>query len=68
MEKTVIRVSDYTLYPSGRFSIDGEGNAEDFRKQYLVPPLKENQYILLNLDGVNGYPATFLESGIRWFS
>ena len=61
-EKKLIRVSDYTLYPSGRFSTDGEGNAEDFRTKYLLPPLKDNQQILVNLDGVNGYPASFLDA------
>ena len=62
MDKKLIRVSDYTHFPGGRFSTDGEGNAEDFRTEYLVPPLRENQYILLNLDGVNGYPASFLDA------
>ena len=62
MEKKLIRVSDYTQFPGGRFSSDGEGNAADFRINYLVPPLKENQYILLNLDGVNGYPASFIDA------
>ena len=62
MEKKLIRVADYTRFPGGRFSADGEGNAEDFRTSYLVPPLKENQHILVNLDGVNGYPVSFIDA------
>ena len=61
MDKITIKFSDYTKFPGGRFPSDGEGNAQDFRKKYLVPPLKANKFIVLNLDGVIGYPAAFLE-------
>ena len=61
LNKIAIKFSDYTMFPGGRYSSDGEGNATDFRKKFLVPPLKDNQYIVLNLDGVIGYPAAFLD-------
>ena len=61
MEEVLVRVSDYTRFPGGRFSSDGEGNAADFRVKFLVPPLKNGNLVKLNLDGVIGYPASFLE-------
>ncbi len=61
MNKTKVRISDYTKFPGGRFPTDGEGNATEFRNKFLVPHLNKGYKIVVNLDGVIGYPASFLE-------
>ena len=59
-----IRVIDFTRYPGPRFKKLGEGSGEEFRDLYLVPLFKEpsaDEDILIDLDGTEGYPTSFLE-------
>lgn len=56
-----VNVSDYTLDPLGRYPEDGPGNGEDFRKNYLLPPLKDGETVDVYLDGINDeYGSSFI--------
>lgn len=56
-----VKVSDYTLEPLGRYHEDGPGNGEDFRKDYLVPHLRNGARIDVYLDGINDeYGSSFI--------
>lgn len=56
---------DYFPFPGGRFRKNGKGSGEEFRDDFLVPRMQEaiNQKgcLVVNLDGVMGYPSSFLE-------
>jgi hypothetical protein len=52
---------DFTRYPAGRLSADGEFTGERFRTEFLVPPLRAGKKIRLLLDGAMGYGSSFLE-------
>ena len=53
--------NDYTSNIGGRYIEDGEGNATEFRKKFLVPLLKKNEKIIIELDGVAGYASSFID-------
>lgn len=61
MEPEVIRVADYTKFPGGRYAEDGEGNATNFRTEYLVTPLRNKTRVVVDLGGVAGYSSAFLD-------
>lgn len=67
MEKilTVIAVKDFTLTPGGRYVTDGKYSGEEFLNTLLKPAfenaLKDGSEILVDLDGTEGYPTSFLE-------
>lgn len=56
---------DYTKTPGGRYVSQGDYSGEDFRIKILEPKFfeaKENkEKLIINLDGVYGYPASFLD-------
>ncbi len=52
---------DFSRYPAGRYPEDGKFNGTAFRKEKLVPPLRENHYVEVSLDGVVGCGSSFLE-------
>ena len=52
---------DYSEFPVGRFPADSEFNGEKFREDYLVPALKEESTVTVNIDGAEGYGSSFLE-------
>jgi hypothetical protein len=52
---------DYTMYPGGRFRRHGKGSGEEFREIYLEPTLRDGGSVKVLMDGVAGYPASFLE-------
>ena len=57
--------SDFSRYPGGRFREDGDYSGQEFRDDYLLPRLKaaasSGGQLIVFLDGVTGYPASFLE-------
>lgn len=57
----IIKLSDYTKYPFARYIADGPGSAEKFRLEYLVPALESHHQIVLDLNGVAGFPASWTE-------
>jgi len=56
---------DFTRYPGGRYREDGEHSGEEFREDVLVPALERARAssgrVIVVLDGVTGYPSSFLE-------
>lgn len=63
MEKqiTISVAKDFSRCPGGRYKTDGPHSAESLRDDILIPSLKDDYAITLELDGVMGYPASFLE-------
>lgn len=51
----------FSEFPGGRFPEDGPFNGTTFRKEYLVPPLKDGKHVVVSLDGVAGFGSSFLE-------
>ena len=52
---------DFSRYPGGRYYSDGPYNGERFRKEFLVPILKDGRRVQVFLDGTRGYGSSFLE-------
>jgi hypothetical protein len=52
---------DFSDVPSGRFPEDGEFNGQRFRKEMLVPGLKDNDQVVVDIDHTEGYGSSFLE-------
>ena len=65
-EETMISLADFSKYPSGRDDRDGSYNGERYRKEVLVPQLKQaeengNQVVCVSLNGVLSFGSSFLE-------
>ena len=59
---TIIDIGkDFSRYPAGRYETDGPFSGELFRAKFLVPVLKNNKQITIELDGTAGYGSSFLE-------
>lgn len=62
---TVNVAQEFTAFPGARYSKDGPYSGEEFRLKLLEPRFKEalaqNRKLLVNLDGADGYAASFLE-------
>lgn len=52
---------DFSTVPLGRFVDDSEFNGTTFREDFLIPALKDNNLIEIDLDGTEGYGSSFLE-------
>lgn len=55
---------EFTDTPGARHKSDGEFSGEEFREKLLRPKfyaLKEDDKLLIDFDGVYGYPPSFLE-------
>jgi hypothetical protein len=52
---------DFSKFPSGRFYIDGPYSGERFRKEFLLPALKDYDVVEIYLDGTLGYSSAFLK-------
>lgn len=60
-KKTIDIGKMFSRYPAGRFPSDGPFNGELFRNTILIPELKKNQIIAIELDDTAGYGSSFLE-------
>ena len=59
---TIINIAkDFSSAPAGRFHEDGQFNGTAFRDEYLLPPLRRNEHVVVILDGVSGFGSSFLE-------
>ncbi len=65
MAEKIIKIStDYTENPGGREKKEGPFSGEDFRKKFLEPffnSRKKDETLIIDLDGLNGYPSSFFE-------
>lgn len=52
---------DFSRVPAGRYRDDGPRSGQAFREEYLAPALKEDNEVVVYLDGVEGYGSSFLE-------
>ncbi len=59
--KTINIAKDFSQYPIGRDDKDGPDSGERFRRDFLVPALKEYEKVSVFLDGPKGYGSSFLE-------
>lgn len=55
----------YTDLPGGRYRLNGSFSGEEFRDDILIKLLekciKNEEELIINLDGVYGFPPSFLE-------
>lgn len=68
---TRIRIAtDFSPTPGTRYVKDGPDSGEKFREEVLIPRyLASNQSdLVVELDGVEGYPASFLEEAFGGFA
>jgi hypothetical protein len=65
MVERMVRISDFTRYPGGRWKKDGQYSGQEFRDTILKPALLEaraaGDTVVVSLDGVAGYGSSFLE-------
>lgn len=56
--------SAFSTYPSGRVPSDGKFNGETFRREILVPALRDlpqGELLNVSIDGVRSFGSSFLE-------
>lgn len=53
--------SKFSHYPAGRYLEDGPNSGTRFREEFLVPALRTNEKVVVNLDDAMGYGSSFLE-------
>ena len=59
--KTISIAKDFSPFPAGRFSCDGEFNGTRFREEFLIPALQAGEDVEVSLDGVVGLASSFLD-------
>lgn len=61
MKTKILNISkDFSRFPAGRFLKDGSYSGEAFRV-ILARALKNNERVLVEMDGTAGYGSSFLE-------
>lgn len=64
MSELVLDIKQFTTTPGGRFRVSGSFSGEEFREDYLIPALNkaidQDTVLSVVLDGVCGYPSSFL--------
>ena len=65
MVKHMIKISEFSETPYGRYKEDGNYCGEIFRDKYLKPALEnaraDNSQLIIDIDDVEGYGSSFLE-------
>lgn len=65
-------VKDFCETPGPRFKSEGNFSGEEFRDEILEPKFllakRNNEKLIIKLDGVYGYPASFLEEAFGGLS
>lgn len=59
--RTINISRDFSKFPGGRYKYIGKGSGEEFRERFLVPALQLGEPIVIDMDGAEGYPPSFLE-------
>lgn len=60
-ERVISVANDFSRYPAGRYKSDGPFSGQHFRDDFVVPALRENELVVVDLDGTRGYGSSFLE-------
>jgi len=59
--KIISIATDFSEVPLGRYYSDGENSGQRFREEFLLPALKDNEFVTVKIDGVEGYGSSFLD-------
>lgn len=59
--KVIDVAEQFSKNPYGRYPEDGNYNGQRFRDEFLVPALKSNEEVKVDLSGTNRYGSSFLE-------
>lgn len=59
--KTIKIATDYSETPLGRYRADSDYNGERFREEVLVPALRQEELVEVDIDDVEGYGSSFLD-------
>lgn len=60
----IVRINvskQFSKLPGGRYIRLGPNSGEDFRNRFLIEPLRQGKFVVVELDGVRGYGSSFLE-------
>lgn len=57
----ILKLAEYTKYPFYRYRSHGQHSAEEFRNDWLAPALEKNYEVVLDLNDVTGFPASWTE-------
>jgi hypothetical protein len=57
----IIKVCEFSKFPGPRYIKLGPHSGELFRESVLIPAIKEDSEVSVNLDNVFGYGSSFLE-------
>lgn len=60
-EFTINIAKDFSAFPAGRYLSHGKYTGEGFRKEHLLPALKDYEKVIVNFDGGKGYGSSFLD-------
>jgi hypothetical protein len=52
---------EYAPHVGGRYRADGPKSGEQFREEILLPAYRKSDRIIVILDGITGYTASFFE-------
>lgn len=59
---TISIARDFSDVPWGRYPADGDACGQNFREKHLLPALrKDREAVVVNLDGLAGVAASFLD-------
>lgn len=62
MQPVVLDVAElFAKTPGGRYEKQGPYSGEEFRKKLLEPELKKGHNVVVDIDGTEGAPPSFLE-------
>lgn len=59
--KTIKFADDFSDCPGGRYQRYGEFSGEEFREKILRPAIESHDLVVVQMDGVMGFPASFLD-------
>lgn len=61
MKMSVVKITDFSPFPAGRYIDDGPYSGQAFRDNVLIPNLNENDVVKVDLSGAFGFGSSFLE-------
>jgi hypothetical protein len=59
--REIVFTKEFTDTPGGRFRKHGDWSGEQFRQDFLEPALRDNDFVVLDLNGAFGFPSSFID-------